>query len=150
MKPVAALSLALAILVVGTSTWAAQDDQQPSQHPPGMTGTAPASPASHAMPGMPSHDMTGMDAQMQAMTDMHNKMTAAKTPSERDALMAEHTKTMQDGMDMMKGMSPVGMGDMGGMKGDKATHDQMMEKRMQMMQSMMQMMIDRLPPTPTK
>jgi hypothetical protein len=95
--------------------------------------------------------MAGMDTQMKAMQEMHDKMMAAKTPEERNALMAEHMKTMQDGLAMMNGMSSGGMGGMKcGMKGDMAEHHQMMEKRMEMMQSMMQMMMDRLPVTPSK
>ena len=97
------------------------------------------------MPGKSGPDMARMDAQMKAMQEMHDKMMAAKTPEERNALMAEHMKTMQDGMTMMNGMSPGGMG---GMKGDMAAHHQTMEKRMEMMQATMQMMMDRLPAAP--
>ena len=99
------------------------------------------------MPGKASPDMAGMDTQMKAMREMHDKMMAAKTPEERNALMAEHMKTMQEGMTMMNGTSPGGMGSM---KGDMPARHQMMEKRMEMMQSMMQMMMDRLPAAPTK
>ena len=103
------------------------------------------------MPGKASPDMAHMDTQMKAMREMHDKMMAAKTPEERNALMAEHMKTMQEGMTMMNGMPREGMGGMkGGMKGDMTTQHQMMEKRMEMMQSMMQMMMDRLPAAPTK
>ncbi|TAJ19863.1 MAG: hypothetical protein EPO47_02545 [Rugosibacter sp.] len=93
-----------------------------------------------------------MDAQMKAMKEMHEKMMAAKTPEERNALMTEHMKTMQDGMAMMNGMSTGGMKcDMkSSMKGGMAEHHQMMEQRMEMMQSMMQMMMDRLPAMPSK
>ena len=86
-----------------------------------------------------------------AMQAMHDKMMAAKTPQERSALMAEHMKSMQEGMDMMKGMGGVG-----GMAGPKspatsmAERQTMMEQRMDMMQTMMEMMVDRLPQTPAK
>ena len=142
-----ARSLVLAITVVAASAWAATDDQHQAHHPAG----AVTAPASKAMSGNPSPDMAGMDNQMKAMQEMHDKMMAAKTPEERNALMGEHMKIMQDGMTMMNGMSPGGMMcDMkGGMKGDMAAHHQM-EKRMEMMQSMMQMMVDRLPATPAK
>ena len=99
------------------------------------------------MPGKASPDMARMDTQMKAMREMHDKMMAAKTPEERNALMAEHMKTMQEGMTMMNGMSP---GDMGGMKEGLPARHQMMEKRVEMMQSMMQMMMDRLPAAPAK
>ena len=92
-----------------------------------------------------------MANQTKAMQAMHDKMMAAKTLEERGALMAEHMKTMQEGMDMMKGM-----GGMGGMSGPKSPatnmteRQTMMEHRMDMMQTMMEMMVDRLPQTPAK
>jgi hypothetical protein len=70
------------------------------------------------------------DARMTAMRDMRDRMAAARTPEERQALMAEHMLAMQNGMQMMKtapgmpGMSGMsgtsgmsGMGPMGGMGG---------------------------------
>ena len=98
-------------------------------------------------------DMSKMDAQMKKMREMHEKMAAAKTPEERSKLMAEHMKTMQDGMQMMGGMGGAGMGDMkgmSGMSGDMPAHHQMMDKRMAMMESMMQMMMDRMPAQPAR
>ena len=101
-------------------------------------------------------DMSKMDAQMKKMRDMHEKMMAAKTAEERNKLMAEHMKTMQDGMKMMEGMGGAGMSGMDGMKGgqgaagDMTGHHQMMDKRMAMMESMMQMMMDRMPTAPAK
>ena len=87
---------------------------------------------------------------------------AAKTPEARNALMADHLKTMQDSMRMMNGTAD-GMGGMmgdrmGGMKSDMkgglksamAARQQMMEKRLDMMQAMMQMMMDRQPAAPAK
>lgn len=91
--------------------------------------------------------MATMDAQTQAMRGMHEKMMAARTPEERNALMAEHMKTMQDGMTMMNGMPAEGMKSR---QGDMSMHHQMMEKRMEMMSAAMQMMMDRLPPAPAK
>lgn len=86
-------------------------------------------------------------------------MMNAKTPEERNALMAGHMKAMQDGMGMMKGISgkggkgPMGgtggmgaMTDPKGMPADMAKHPQMMERHM----DMMQMMMDRLPSSPAK
>ena len=97
---------------------------------------------------MSQGQVAGMEQQMKAMQVMHEKMVAAQTPAQRQALMAEHMKLMQDGMTMMGGAS---MGGMGGMQGPKAKpmsmsdRQQMMEMRMEMMQSMMQMMMDRMP-----
>ena len=118
--------------------------------------TAPAQPpmgaASASSMATPDH-MARMDAQMKTMQGMHDKMVAAKTPEERSKLMAEHMKTMQDGMKMMDGMSGAGMGDMKGMQGmtgEMGARHQMMEKRMEMMQTMMKMMMDRMPAAPAR
>jgi len=120
-----------------------------------------------------------MDQQMTAMRSMHDQMASAKTPAERNALMAAHRAVMQNGMQMMGGMGPgvgkhgmagmwpgmgagmaggmgprgAGPGAMHGQAGtpeDWAARQQWMEKRMEMMQSMMQLMVDRMPAEPAK
>ena len=143
MKLAHSLPLALAISIVGAPGWAADAGEHPAHHPAG----AASAPATKAMPGKSRPDMARMDTQMKAMHEMHDKMMAAKTPAERDALTAEHMKIMQDGMTMMNGMSPGGTS---GMKGDMAARHQTMEARMEMMQATMQMMMDRLPAAPAK
>ena len=144
MKSIASLSLALAIAAVsGAPAWAASDAQPDAHHPAGSA----SAPKAKATPGKSNPTMARTEAQIKAMQEMHDKMMAAKTPEERNALIAEHMKTMQDGMAMMNGTSPGGMA---GMQGDAATRNQMMEKRMEMMESMMQMMMDRLPAAPAK
>ena len=91
-----------------------------------------------------------------AMKDMHQKMMAAKSPAERQSLMADHMKAMQDGMAMMKEMHG-GMGGMSGMAGmdhskgmpaGMAQRHQMMTEHMAMMQMMMDMMMQRMPASP--
>jgi hypothetical protein len=86
--------------------------------------------------------------QMKAMQQMHEKMLAAKTPAERNALMAEQMKLMQNGMNMMGGMGGMGAGAAPGKPADMAARQGMMEQRMDMMQSMMQMMMDRMQSVP--
>ena len=117
--------------------------------PPAMPmGSAPAN--SMATP----ERMAAMDSQMKTMRDMQMKMTNAKTPEERQALMAEHMKAMQGGMGMMKGMSGMGgmggMGDPKGMPADMAQRHTMMTQHMAMMQMMMDMMSQRMPPAAGK
>ena len=149
MKFVRTFPIALSLVALGTTAWAAQHDGHKGHHPAGSTAAAKATPG--------SPDMARMDTQMQAMQAMHDKMMAASTPDARNALMAEHMKTMQDGMAMMKGMGGKGMAGMG-MTGadpkakpaDMAQRQRMMEQRMDMMQTMMEMMVDRLPPSPAK
>lgn len=148
MKPIRPVALFLATaMAIGVSAWAIAADPHTDHHP-----AAPASDSASApVPGMMSGAaMPGSDAmadQMTAMRAMHEKMMAASTPKERQALMAEHMKLMQAGMGMMAGMAPGGQS---GMNCDMAERHQMMEERMEMMQMMMQMMMDRLPEASTK
>ncbi len=117
--------------------------------------------AGHGKAGATSTSLPAPDERMQAMREMRDKMAAARTPEERQALMAAHMKTMHDGMQMMSGMSGMsGMGGTGGpggkspmgakagakaMPAEMARHHQMMEGRMDMMQTMMEMMMQRMP-----
>lgn len=117
---------------------------------PTSPSDAPVTAGAHAShhPGTPAAaPMPGMQERMQAMREMHDKMMNAKTPAERQAQMAEHMKSMQGGMDMMKRMGC--MGPMGGMSGgDMAQRQQTMEGCAQMMQMMMEMMGQRMPAAP--
>jgi hypothetical protein len=123
---------------------------------PGVPNSAKAEEhASHHPAAVPA-----VQERMKAMREMHDKMMNAKTPAERQALMADHMKSMQDGMEMMKGMGgmagmgamgPMGgaMGDGKGMPAELAKRHQMMEGRMEMMQMMMEMMMQRMPSPPS-
>ena len=144
-----ASTIVVAATTMALSTWAASDAQHDSHHP-ATTATMQLAQTSAATPGMGMGKggmaaMPGQADQMKAMQAMHDKMMAAKTPEERNALMTEQMKLMQDGMGMMGRMGP---GAMGGMPGDMAARQGMMEQRMDMMQSMMQMMMDRTAPAP--
>ena len=117
--------------------------------------TAPPMPVAMAAnpAAAPPDHVAHMDTQIKSMQAMHEKMMAAKTPEERNALMAEHMKSMQDGMKMMEGMAKPGMAGMkgmGGMSAEMSAHHAMMEKRMMMMQTMMKMMMDRMPAAPAR
>ena len=149
MKLVSPLAhaIALTLVAMGAPSWAAQHDQHKAHHPAASASAA----AAKAMPGKTTPEMARMANQKKAMQEMHDKMMAAKTAEERNALMAEHMKTMQEGMGMMKGMG--GMGGMAGPKSapaDLSQRQTMMEQRMDMMQTMMEMMVDRLPQSPAK
>jgi hypothetical protein len=136
----------------------AQTDAEHAQHHP-VESAKKSAKAPMAKP-MLQEKMAAMDSNMAMMRAMHARMEAAKTPEERKALMADHRKAMQDGMNMIGSMDAMGgMKDMGGMapganKGgmsmDMMGHHRMMEKRMDMMTSMMQMLMDRLPEDPSQ
>ena len=143
------ISRALVVIALATAATGAPSlgSAQTAPKPPGTSAAAMKGNADH---------MAAMDAQMKAMREMHEKMVNAKTPEERNALMADHMKTMQAGMATLNMMGGAGMGGMGAMQGGKPMpgdmnqRQQMMEKRIDMMQSMMQMMVDRMPATPAK
>jgi hypothetical protein len=130
----------IATLATASATVFGQDDQHKAHHPASAASVAIPAPPTGKPGGMP--DMAMMDKHMKAMQSMHQKMASAKTPAEREALMPEHMKLMQEGMSMMGGMAP------GKAPMTPAARQQMMEKRMDMMQSMMQMMMDRMPTSP--
>jgi hypothetical protein len=134
-------ALSLAALATACASPGANDTASAPGMSPGM---------SHGGAPMP---MAAMEPRMKAMKDVHQKMMAAKSPAERQALMAEHMKAMQDGMAMMKEMHG-GMQGMGGMDHSKgmpagtAQRHQMMTEHMAMMQMMMDMMMQRMPASP--
>ncbi|VTU21851.1 hypothetical protein [Variovorax sp. RA8] len=80
------------------------------------------------------------DHQMTRMRDAHQKMMAAKTPEERQALMAEHMQAMHGGMSMMCEMGGPGMGPQGGGPADRA------KRCMEMRDMATEMMRDREAP----
>jgi len=118
MKNQKTWSAALLLLALATPTWAAQPPMPPST--------------------------ANMEMQMQKMRTMHDKMMAAKTPQERQKLMAEQMQSMQEGMAMMqamdKDMMAKGMMQCQGMAGGTADSKAMMDQRMKMMDMMQQMM----------
>lgn len=132
------LTLAL-LLGITAFTASAQTAAEHTQHHPDGAAPKPAQTA----PATPEQQMSAMDKQLQLMRDMSRKLADAKTPQERQAVMAEHQKTMQDSMKMMGQMQGIPMGDMGMMGGQMMQRHTLMEKRMDMMQAMMQMLMDR-------
>lgn len=144
--------LTIALAAAATGTWAQTDAQVEAQHKQHQanvlaTEQASATPTASATTPASAGKMAAMDSKMKAMDEMHQKMMAAKTPEEKTALMAEHMKTMQEGMKTTGMMGGPGMADMQGKKplpGNMGQPLQMMEKRMAMMESMMQMMMDQM------
>jgi hypothetical protein len=67
-------------------------------HHPGQPAAAPA-----AKPGG-TMDMQGMQANMKRMQEQMAQIQRASDPKERDRLVAEHMKTMQQSMPMMRMM----------------------------------------------
>jgi hypothetical protein len=160
-----ALFLTLAAVVV----FAQPAQEEHSAHHP-ADGANAAAAAQVPAPATPT--AAKVSDQMKEMQDMHVRMQAAKTPAERRALMDEHMKTMQSGMEMMRqmggggapkmgagmggpagGQSPqantMGSAPMGGAESMMGMHAAM-QGRMSMMEQMMQMMVDREAAAPRK
>jgi len=95
-----------------------------------------------------------VDAQIAHLRALHERLSRAKTPEERQALMAEQVKVMQESMAMMRTMHAAQMqggGMQGGMDmghGDMSGHmgmnHEMMVQHMELMQEMMQTMVDHM------
>ena len=117
---------------------------------PGAIDAPPTSPGMGTAGAASS--VPAIEPRMMAMQDMQQKMAKAKTPAERQALMADHMKAMQGGMAMMKEMHGMqgmaGMGEGKGMPADMAQRHQMMTAHMATMQTMMDMMMQRMPAMP--
>jgi len=128
MRSILLLTIAAA-LSSGALAQSAQDHG--AHHPANVVAPAPGTSKAPKVP--PAQ----MEMQMKSMQAMHQKMMDAKTPDERQALMGEHMKAMQDGMAMM-GQMHTSDG-----KGGARMSPEMMGKRMDMMEMMMQMMMDR-------
>jgi len=117
---VARLAAALAAIVLaGCATQKPSDEEHAAHHSQAGPLAAKAS------------------QQMKTMQGMHQKMMAAKTPEERQALMAEHMKAMQGGVSMM-----CEMGGGTGASGTSGSAD-MMKRCMEMKDMTMQMMMER-------
>ncbi|RZI40040.1 hypothetical protein EGT07_25670 [Herbaspirillum sp. HC18] len=139
MKPLYALVATIALATAAVPVFAA-DTADHDQHHPDSAPAAKAPPAKSTK--LADGKITKMDGQMKAMQEMHDKMMAAKTPEERNALMADHMKMMQKSMAMMNDM-------MGSPSDSKSpASPQMMQKQMDMMRMMMQMMMDQMSQQP--
>lgn len=76
-----------------------------------------ASVSGQSVPGTPEQQLSTVDRQVQLMREMRRKLAEATTPQERQAVMGEHHRTMQDSMTLlgkMQGMPMASMGMMGG------------------------------------
>src|SRR6476620_3288731 len=94
--------LFFALTLSATLALAQADGQDHAAHHP--EGDASAGTTNQPQKA-PAAAGDGFAEQMSKMQDMHRRMQAARTPAERQALMGEHMKLMQSGMDMMSRMS---------------------------------------------
>jgi hypothetical protein len=128
----------IALLISASSLLHAETGNMMDKH---MSSDAPASHSGHM------DLMKNMDTQLDVMKDMHQKMAAAKTDTERQSLTKEHFKVMQDSIAMMDKTGEERMKCMASKKGGESSakkQRQMLDKHMKMMHSMMQMMNDHM------
>lgn len=131
MKTRLLTSVPLAILLCGMALpGCAQQQRVPSPPPP---------PDTPLTSGMSASEHDGeTERQFRAMQEIHQRMSNARTPQERRALMGEHSRVMRGAMGAMRGMHGAGMCHGASM------HCQHMQRQMAMMHMMMQMMMDRI------
>lgn len=104
--------VATAIMGMVFAVGAQQATDNTQHHPAAASAASPTGRAipsggtpmgMSTMPQMQEH----MQQHMAAMQAMCVKMAAAQTPAERQALMADHLKAMQDGMGKMMQRMPA-------------------------------------------
>jgi hypothetical protein len=110
-------TLAISLSLAGSLAAAQVNPQDHAAHHPEGAASAPSASAPPAKPSAATPEK--FEQQMLMMQGMHKRMQSARTPAEKQALMAEHLKVMESGMEMMSQMGPGmgGMGTMGGMVG---------------------------------
>jgi hypothetical protein len=129
MKSIPSIALGFALAATpefGAPPFAAR---APAQYPETASVKVPVSSIDHA---------SGLDAQMKAMSDMHERMVNAGTPDERKALMSEHVRIAKDGIAMMSKMMAVGPA------GAYPMSPRTMQKQMDMMKMTLHMVMDRM------
>ncbi len=126
------------------------------EHHPEKAGPAPKAAKAPAKPKAEDKAAPQMQDHMKKMQDLMARLQKTTDPAERKKLMEEHTKAMQEGMQMMRGMGggmmqgmesgmmgqapKDGAGKPGMGRGAPMSPD-MMERRMDMMQMMMEQMM---------
>lgn len=92
---------ALSMGMIGVAQAQAGSDDHAAHHPAEAATSEPTTTASKAKAPPSAGMMKNMEAHMQAMSGMHQKMAAAQTAEERQALMTEQMKSMPaNGPDM--------------------------------------------------
>jgi hypothetical protein len=131
--------LAVGILLAGGAPSAQQ-----------LTAPAPGGNAASLPAGSPALNaqLEQMDAQMGRLRALHDRMIRAATPDERQRLMAEQHRAIEEGMGMMtRMMSAIGGNAPLERKGgppDQDSTTQIMQKGIEMMALMTQMMREQL------
>ena len=115
---------------------------------------SPAQPARAAAPSAAhAKAMAEMDHQLQRMLALHDRMMNAATMEERQRLMAEHRKVMQEGMGLMTRMLQSGQMTTGAQDGvpgpggtpvDSESSVQLLLRGIEILQTMQLMMMDQL------
>ncbi|VCJ27879.1 conserved secreted protein [Burkholderia pseudomallei] len=163
----------IALLIASAAFVAAANVQANDAHHPTTTGTQGSATTSksattaQAGPAAQTERFEEARRQMQKMMAQMDQIRQTKDPAERQKLMDEHMRTMQDTMQSMHAMGGPMMMDMMGQQqgmGGVPSHSQsgkrgsgmnermeMMERRMDMMQMMMEQMLQQQkPPAPAQ
>ena len=111
-----ALASAVVAVLLGTSVALAQTaaDEHAGHHPEGAPPSTAPSGAQPPAKGMAASAMPRMQDNMMKMQDLMAKIHASKDGAERRQLLQQHSKTMMEQMEMMRGMGGSAGGMMGG------------------------------------
>ncbi len=149
--------IVLAVAVFAVPFAYAVDEHHPEKAAsPAKAAQGAKAPRPAATPQADEKSMAQMQEHMKKMQDIMARLQKTTDPGERKKLMDEHTKAMQEGMQIMRGMGGGKMQGMGGGMMGQAPKDgaakpgmgraapmspEMMEHRMDMMQMMMEQMM---------
>ena len=131
------LTSLLAALALNTS-WALAQTPPPGPPPPATP------PHAHSDPDQGPPGMAGMGGHMKKMQDLMARIHASKNPAERQQLLQEHRKLMQEQMNRMHGaggMHGPGPGQHGMRDHVRRRDHQMMQRRMDHLELMMEQML---------
>ena len=142
MKTSAPICAVIALLA-GTSAALAQTtpDEHASHHPAGAAPPPATTAAQTPAQGMGPAAVPRMQDNMKKMQDLMEKIHASKDGAERRQLLEQHSKSMQEQMEMMRGMGRGASPMDEGMMKQMMTNHQAMQGRMDMMEMMMGQML---------
>jgi hypothetical protein len=128
------VNLCKIVVALSLSSLAAIAFADDAHHPDEKAQPAPP----QAAPKAPrdAMEMSSMQANMKRMQEQMAQIRASSDPKERERLMDEHMKTMQESMSKMHSMMS------GGKAMDSRQRLELLERHMDMMQIMMQQMME--------
>jgi hypothetical protein len=136
----------IAALCLGSPVTYPQEstDEHAGHHPPSATTSAGAPAKDTATQGMDPAATPRMQDNMKTMQNLMTRFRSSKDPAERQQLLQQHSKAMQDQMRMMRGMSMGAVQDRPTKAGGMMNRDMIDHEAMQVRMNMMQVMMEQI------